>query len=373
MYNKTYMKEMNKIYLLDATLREGHQTLYQKNISVISKDYLTCIQQMGIKNVEIRNPYSNIESMEDYLALIKEFPGILFETHMYLNKRNVESFTKDKNIKRVSTFIPYPISDDSMDLLDVFLVQNPDKLFRVSVEKIARLNRKDMKKVSLLFRKHSNLQRLGLSDTNGELDGTKLISIIKRIKRYRGFQGKDLELHLHNDRGLALANALSAINFFNKKKQNLYISSSMNGLAERNGLPSLGGLIANMLFINMDNGYDFSHYSKLVDLFDKNNIYFDSDPCGKNTFTHVAESHLSKVISANDYNLFNPKEIGLSHDFIFNKKTPIDIISCFLLGNNIKISNKDIGKLLDKYFFKKKTTITGSSLVQIISNLKNQD
>jgi len=91
----------------------------------------------------------------------------------------------------------------------------------------------------------------GMPDTVG-IATPQLVA--KRVRELRRRYPKAaLECHFHNDRGLALANSLAAI-----EQGASYIDTSVWGLAERSGITSITALLFNLYYENKNLCKDYS-------------------------------------------------------------------------------------------------------------------
>ncbi len=81
--------------------------------------------------------------------------------------------------------------------------------------------------------------RICFADTVGVLEPPGAASAVAEI--VREFPALPVEVHLHDDRGLAVANALAAVD-----AGATWVSSSMNGLGERCGIVDTAVLLANL-------------------------------------------------------------------------------------------------------------------------------
>lgn len=82
-------------------------------------------------------------------------------------------------------------------------------------------------------------ERLCFADSSGILEPCQIAKKISMLKK--DFREIDIEVHLHDDRGLAIANSLSAIDMGAN-----WISTSMNGVGERAGITDLMLLLDNL-------------------------------------------------------------------------------------------------------------------------------
>jgi 2-isopropylmalate synthase len=125
-------------------------------------------------------------------------------------------------------------------------------MIRSSVSRAAGLGLKVRYTVEDASRTHSALlleafqtaleagaDRLGFADTVGALEPRETAEIVAQLRS--AFPGVPLEVHFHDDRGLALANALAAVDAGAD-----WISAAVNGLGERCGVTDLAALLANL-------------------------------------------------------------------------------------------------------------------------------
>lgn len=135
--------------------------------------------------------------------------------------------------------------------------------------------------------------RLCFADTVGLLCPWEVEDLIGRLSRE--FTGHDLEVHFHNDRGMAIANALSAV-----RAGARWISSSVNGIGERCGISDTLTLLANLDVLewrHLRNGHTLPYVSKLVQAHSRLVVDRWHPITGTNAFTHVAKLHRRAIAS----------------------------------------------------------------------------
>ncbi|KAM0421284.1 hypothetical protein ACHAPT_011006 [Fusarium lateritium] len=81
-------------------------------------------------------------------------------------------------------------------------------------------------------------QRVGIADTVG---GATWREVYNKIYTLRQIVGCDVETHFHNDTGCAVSNAYTAL-----EAGATHIDTTVLGIGERNGITSLGGLVASL-------------------------------------------------------------------------------------------------------------------------------
>jgi len=93
--------------------------------------------------------------------------------------------------------------------------------------------------------------RVGIADTVG---GASPLEVYDKISRLRQMVGCDIETHFHNDTGCAIANAFVAL-----EAGATHIDTCVLGIGERNGITTLGGLLASL--IHTDRKYIVNKYN----------------------------------------------------------------------------------------------------------------
>lgn len=155
------------------------------------------------------------------------------------------------------------------------------------------------------------VNRVGIADTVGCASPRQVYDLVRTL---RGVVSCDIEIHLHNDTGCAIANAYCAL-----EAGATHVDTSVLGIGERNGITSLGGLMARMIAADRD--YVLSKYKleKIKDIEDlvaeavEVNIPFNNPITGFCAFTHKAGIH-AKAILANPstYEIIDPADFGMT-------------------------------------------------------------
>lgn len=155
------------------------------------------------------------------------------------------------------------------------------------------------------------VDRVGIADTVGCATPRQVYDLVRTL---RGVVKCDIETHFHNDTGCAIANAYVAL-----EAGATHVDTSVLGIGERNGIPSLGGFLARMLTADRDYVKKKYKLHKLKDVEDliadavEINIPFNNPITGFCAFTHKAGIH-AKAILANPstYEIINPADFGMS-------------------------------------------------------------
>jgi homocitrate synthase len=155
------------------------------------------------------------------------------------------------------------------------------------------------------------VNRVGIADTVGCASPRQVYDLVRTL---RGVVSCDIEIHLHNDTGCAIANAYCAL-----EAGVTHVDTSVLGIGERNGITSLGGLMARMIAADRDyvkSKYKLEMIKEIEELVAEAvavNIPFNNPITGFCAFTHKAGIH-AKAILANPstYEIIDPADFGIS-------------------------------------------------------------
>lgn len=310
------------IKIIDSTLREGRQSIYFDTILHMQEEYLELISQMGISDIEYRNPYINQEELDTYHRLREKFPDINFHVHLFPNKKNIDRALLDQNVKQVSTFIKSPVTSKSVLSL-LYSLHGTSKKVRVGIENTSTVPIESLNEYLKLLENEESVDRIAFSDTLGGFSPDELHVFMKNLDSIE--LTKDIEFHLHNDFGLAAANASSIMSATRNTERIIYFSTSMFGVGERNGILSYGDLISNMIRLNIPHSLHLETYGELVRFMGKNNILFNRDPISNTSFFHFASSHIIAGANGAPYQTISPEILGMKNYLLFNKLTGQDV------------------------------------------------
>lgn len=134
------------------------------------------------------------------------------------------------------------------------------------------------------------------------------------VRTLRGVVSCDIETHFHNDTGCAIANAYCAL-----EAGATHIDTSVIGIGERNGITSLGGLMARMIVADPEYVKGKYRLEKLKEIEDlvaeavEINIPFNNPITGFCAFTHKAGIHAKAILNnPSTYEIINPADFGMS-------------------------------------------------------------
>lgn len=153
--------------------------------------------------------------------------------------------------------------------------------------------------------------RICYADTVGLLEPGDMKAVVKPLKLL--FPATDLEIHIHDDRGLAMACTLAAMDAGAN-----WMSTSVNGLGERCGITDTLTLLANMHHRLMRkipepgvNAPSLRQVSQIVAEMSEQPVDARRPVGGQHAFTHKARLHrLAMERDRDAYTWINPDVVG---------------------------------------------------------------
>ncbi|WP_018013656.1 homocitrate synthase [Teredinibacter turnerae] len=187
--------------------------------------------------------------------------------------------------------------------------------------------------------------RIRFADTLGVLEP---FGVFERISRLRCETDIQLEMHAHDDYGLATANTLAAV-----AAGATHINTTVNGLGERAGnAPFEECVLALKHLHNVDTGIDprkIPTLSHLVELASGRAVSWQKSVVGEGVFTHESGIHVDGLIKdRRNYEGLNPEELGRSHHLVLGKHSGSRLLRDSYLDLGISLSEYEATSLLTR-------------------------
>lgn len=350
------------IQILDSTLREGEQTPGVYFCPEIKLAIAQILDQIGVDIIEAGNPAVDseiavaitrianaglkakiaahsrcrIDDVSKALDCGINFLGIFFSVSQ---KRLQQDYNLDLEaaIERIVEVITYAREQQN----NLLIRYTPEDTVRSPIENIIAAT-------SAAVRAGANI--ISIADTTGyttPFHHNRSISYyVKTLKEELAKLNlhPKIEVHCHNDRGLALANALDAY-----KTEVDIIDVTVMGIGERAGIVDLAELLINLTdMIEEKPCWDLSYLKKLYDLVSEHS-HISIPPhhpvVGKNAFTHYAGVHV-KAVAKNEelYQSVNPEILGIKSSFALGMQSGYTAIQLALkqIGRGEIAENQDL-------------------------------
>lgn len=185
--------------------------------------------------------------------------------------------------------------------------------------------------------------RMRYADTLGVMEP---FGVHKVISSLRSAVDIEIEMHAHDDLGLATANSLAAA-----MAGATHLNTTVNGLGERAGNAPLEEVAHGLKKLyGMDTGIDLTHFpalSKLVAAASGRPVPWQKSLVGEGVFTHEAGIHVDGLLKdPNTYQGFDPVEVGRRHKLVVGKHSGAHGIIAAYATMGLKLSQAEARALL---------------------------
>lgn len=192
--------------------------------------------------------------------------------------------------------------------------------------------------------KEMGADRLRYCDTLGILDP---FETFMRVKTIIDIIGIDVEMHTHNDFGMAIANAIAGI-----KAGATYVNTTINGLGERAGNASFEEFVMALKYLeNVDLGIDthlFREISEYAATASGRFIPAWKPIVGANLFLYESEIRATNVMKdSRTFELFGPEDVGLERKIILGKYSGFNTVLSKLDLLGYKATPKEAEEIAD--------------------------
>lgn len=189
----------------------------------------------------------------------------------------------------------------------------------------------------------SGARRLRFADTVGVMEP---FAVIKSIRELNAELDLEIEMHAHDDFGLATANTLAAV-----AGGATHINTTVNGLGERAGNAPLEECVLALKHLyDVETGIDtrrIPELSRLVEQASGRRIAWQKSVVGGGVFTHEAGIHVDGLMKdVRNYQGLDPLEVGRTHQLVLGKHSGSHLLRTTYQKLGIELSLSDIEVLL---------------------------
>jgi homocitrate synthase NifV len=186
-------------------------------------------------------------------------------------------------------------------------------------------------------------RRLRFADTLGVLEP---FGTYERIAQLRKHTDLEIEMHAHDDMGLATANTLAAC-----KAGATHVNTTVNGLGERAGNAPLEEVVLGLGKLHgIATGIDlkgFPGLSASVASASGRAVPWQKSVVGAGAFTHEAGIHVDGLLKHPDnYQGFDPREVGQAHRIVLGKHSGSRAVQVVYAGLGLTVDDAEASALL---------------------------
>lgn len=316
-----YLSNISNFKIIESTLREGEQFANAFFTTEKKIEIAKALDEFGVDYIELTSPAASEQSRADCEAICKLGLKAKILTHIRCHMDDAKIAVEtgvdgvDVVIGTSSYLMEHSHGKDMTYITNTAIevinfVKSHNIEIRFSSEDSFRSNLVDLLSIYSTVDK-VGVNRVGIADTVGCASPRQVYDLIRTL---RGVVSCDIEIHLHNDTGCAIANAYCAL-----EAGATHIDTSVLGIGERNGITPLGGFMARMIVANRK--YVMGKYKlhKLKDVEElvaqavEVNIPFNNYITGFCAFTHKAGIHAKAILNnPSTYEIINPSDFGMS-------------------------------------------------------------
>ncbi|ADX82539.1 homocitrate synthase [Saccharolobus islandicus] len=357
---------MIKVGILDSTLREGEQTpgvIFTVDQRV---EIAKALSDLGVSMIEAGHPAVSPDIYEGIKRIVKlKKEGIITSEivgHSRAVKRDIE-IAAELEVDRIAIF--YGVSDLHLKAKHkatreealrtiaetISYAKNHGVKVRFTAEDGSRTDFDFLVTVSKTAR-DAGADRVSIADTVGILYPSKTKELFSALTRE--VPNLEFDIHAHNDLGLAVANALAAI-----EGGATIIHATVNGLGERVGIVPLQQIAAAIKYhfgieiVKLDK---LQYVSSLVEKYSGIPMPPNYPITGDYAFLHKAGVHVAGVLNdPRTYEFMPPETFGRTRDYTIDKYTGKHALRDKYEKLGVKISDAEMDQILAK--IKSNTTI----------------
>ena len=320
------LKTGKEIFVVDTTLRDGEQTAgvvfaNEEKIAIASM-----LSDLGVDQLEVGIPTMGGDEKEAIKSIVKRN---LKSSIMAWNRAVIKDIEQSIDCGVDAVAISISVSDihikHKLKTSREWVLENMVKSVEFAKKNglYVSVNGEDASRADRDFliefiesAKQAGADRFRYCDTVGVMEPFKINEDIKYIYEKTKF---DIEMHTHNDFGMATANAIAGI-----VGGASHVGVTVNGLGERAGNAALEEVLMALMFVyNYGGSVDtkmFREVSEYVSRASGRVLPAWKAIVGDNMFAHESGIHADGAIkNPKNYEAFDPGIVGLERQIVIGK------------------------------------------------------
>jgi homocitrate synthase NifV len=348
-----FLEEGARIYIVDTTLRDGEQTAgvvftneekiriarYLDEIGIdqieagipvmggFEKDCIKSIVNLGLKASIMAWNRAVISDIKESLECGVDAVAISISTSDIHIQHKLQT-TREDVLKRMSDAVKFA-KDNGL-----YVSVNAEDASRTDIEFLTEF---------ALVAKHAGANRLRFCDTVGTLDP---LTTFRYIRTLTDAVGIDVEMHTHNDFGMATANALAGVYAGAN-----HVGVTVNALGERAGNSCLQEVIMGMKYLMKINlPYKTTIFREVAEYVAEASgrpVPVSKPIVGTNIFAHESGIHGDGVLkNPLTYEVFTPEEVGLQRQIVLGKHSGTAAVKAKFKEYSIELNEEEARDML---------------------------
>lgn len=372
-----------EIKIVDTTLRDGEQTagvVFANHEKVIIAQMLS---DLGINQLEVGIPAMGGDEKEAIKSICKRN---LKSSIMAWNRAVIGDIEQSIDCGVDAVAVSISVSDihiqNKLRTSRGWVLENMVKSVEFAKKNglYVSVNGEDASRADIDFliefieaAKQAGADRFRYCDTVGVMEPFRIENTIKKLFEKTNF---DIEMHTHNDFGLATANAIAGV-----IGGASHIGVTVNGLGERAGNAALEEVLMSLKHVygyqlNIDTR-KFKELSEYVSNASGRELPAWKAIVGSNMFKHESGIHADGAIkNPKNYEAFDPSEVGLERQIVIGKHSGKAALVNKFEEYDIDLSTDMANRLLEEVravSVRMKRTLFDKEIVQIYHDILNNN
>ncbi len=321
-------KDKKKIRILDSTLREGEQ---HPGVSFSIKQRIQIawmLDSFGVDQIEI-SPIVSPDHHEATKIIMRQGLKADIVAHVRAIKSDVDR-ALDCDTNWVATYMG--ISDihllaklrisreeakqRALEVVDY--IKSHGLKSRFTMEDASRTDPEFLLEMCKEMNQRG-IERISIPDTVGIMRPRGMYNLVKLVYDNIDNSKTSLDVHCHNDVGLALSNALSGCDGGADQ-----IHTTIDGLGERTGIPTLAETAVALNLVYKSNNNFRLHLlkdlSRTISDYTRIPIHESKPLVGDSAYKHKAGTHLAAILrNPSAYEIIEPKQVGNRRKIVFGE------------------------------------------------------
>ncbi len=340
--------------LIDVTLRDGEQTVGVVFAQREKVRIATLLAEIGVPALEAGYPILGTMEQDCIRAVVDQNLGVDVKAFCRARPEDVRAAAEcgvNAVVLSISTsdeHVQKKFRQSQQWVLDqvVAAAEEAKKLglrFTVSAEDASRTSLGFLKQY---YRQAESLgaETIRYCDTLGVCEP---LECFRRIQEVISFTNLPLEMHMHNDFGMATANALAGV-----RAGADIVAVSVGGLGERTGNSPLEEVVMALKVVyGVDLGVDTTRFREMAEYVSEASsraIPIWKAIVGTNIFAHESGIHADGVLkNPKTYEAFSPEDVGLERQLIVGKHSGSASIKHKFEEFGISLSDQEAADILE--------------------------